>query len=155
MRRTDRSVRHPFSSSPRRTWKTPGARPTWMSLAYIDEQLDYKNNSFTLDNPLITQNRLRRRASRSIASKPSSTSCINRATTGNCVSAEPPTFREACHTGSGSDEGQRFPFLYQMLPAGIAASRATNSRLFNSPTRHTAVSATTRMIWCWPRWTRC
>ena len=24
-------------------------------LAYIDEQLDYKNNSFTLDNPLITQ----------------------------------------------------------------------------------------------------
>ena len=41
-------------STARRTSRIPEARPSRDALAYIDTELDYKNNSFALDNPLVT-----------------------------------------------------------------------------------------------------
>ena len=116
------AARRRNKSTERRDSRTRRSRAILDVLAFIDNELDYRNNSLERDNPLITQRPPKSPASkgRSTRNHHQSECSIPKMSTGNCAWPEPPTTSRSwprwCRIGR---RPPNHPFLYQMLPAGI------------------------------------
>jgi hypothetical protein len=125
------------------------------ALVYIDTELDYKNNAFALDNPLITLK----------PPKPPKTrvdrleTIINQLQEPNCdwrlrLAQGAYYYEKLAALVQDRTKAADRPFLYQMLPA-FAGCRRTSSRRFSSRTPPISASTITRTT-SWPAtWTRC